>query len=189
MYRQCVDSLKGEKPFEINVAAAGLALLAGDSGPERKLETDLKQSGDGRAPLWLGQLGWWNYLGGNYSRAVDLLSGAAQQRPGVVNLTLQLTWAQIEIRRYAEALQTIELAAYESGVDPERGMARAVARWQAQEQDKALLDFNTALNGQPEWGNSSWVKALYSPLVAQSVQEMQAESERRKQKARIAIVR
>jgi predicted Zn-dependent protease len=189
VFRQTVDSLKGEKPFEINVATAGLALLAGDSGPERKLELDLEQSGDSRAPLWLGQLGWWNYLGGNYSRAVDLLSDAAQQRPGAVNLTLQLTWAQIEIRRYADALQTIELAAYEPGGDPEREMARAVARWQAQQHDQALLDFNTALNGQPEWGNSSWVKALYSPLVAQSVQEMQAERERRKQKARIAIVR
>jgi hypothetical protein len=36
---------------------------------------------------------------------------------------------------------------------------------------------------------SSWVKALYSPLVAQSIQGMQAERERRKQKTKIAAVR
>ena len=66
-------------------------------------------------------------------------------------------------------------------------MARAVTRWQAQEHDEALVDFNAALAGQPEWENSSWVKALYSPLVTQSIQEMQAERERRKQKARIAV--
>jgi len=68
-------------------------------------------------------------------------------------------------------------------------MVRAVARWQAQEQEQALVDFKVALVGEPEWGNSSWVKALYSPLVAQSIQGMQAERERRKQKTRIAAVR
>ena len=68
-------------------------------------------------------------------------------------------------------------------------MVRAVARWQAQEHDQALLDFNVAMAGQPEWDNSSWVRALYSPLVAQSVREMQAERERRKQKARAVASR
>jgi hypothetical protein len=48
-----------------------------------------------------------------------------------------------------------------------------------------LRDLDRALAGQPEWGNPQWVKVLYSPLVAQSVQEMQAERERRR-KARIA---
>ena len=80
-------------------------------------------------------------------------------------------------------------AVYEQKIQPERAMVRAVARWQAQEHDQALLDFNLAVGGQPEWGNSSWVKALYSPLVAQSIQEMQAERERRKQKARVAASR
>ena len=68
----------------------------------------------------------------------------------------------------------------------ERRRTQAVARWQAQEQDLALVDFNAALAGQPEWENSSWVKPLCSPLVAQSIQEMQAERERRREKTRVA---
>ncbi len=102
---------------------------------------------------------------------------------------LHLSWALIEVRRYGDALQRLEDAVYEPRIQPEKAMARAVARWQAQQHDQALLDFNAALGGQPEWENSSWVKALYSPLVAQSIQEMQAERERRKQKARIATTR
>jgi DNA-binding transcriptional MerR regulator len=43
--------------------------------------------------------------------------------------------------------------------------------------------------GQPAWGNRSWVRALYSPLAAQSIEEMQAERERRKQKMRAATTR
>jgi predicted Zn-dependent protease len=188
-FRQWADSIQGEKPREVDVAAAGLALLAGDSEPARRLEVELRQSGDVQAPAWMGELGWWNYLGGNYQKAVDSLSEAKQQRPGDPKLGLQLAWALIEIRRYGDALQTLASAAYEPGIDPEKAMVRAAARWRAQEHDQALLDFNVALSGQPEWENLSWVKALYSPLVAQSIQEMQSERERRKQKARVAATR
>jgi len=87
----------------------------------------------------------------------------------------------IEQRRLADALQEINNAsAPESSSQPERAMARAVARWQAQERDPALSDFSAAVSGQPEWANPQWVKALYSPLVARSIQQMQTESERRR---------
>jgi predicted Zn-dependent protease len=188
-FRQWAESIQGEKPREVDVAAAGLALLAGDSEREHRLEIELKQSGDVQAPAWMGELGWWHYLDGNYQKAVDFLSGAAQQRPGDPKLGLQLAWALIEVRRYGDALQTLESAANEPGIEPEKAMVRAAARWQAQEHDQALLDFNVAVAGQPEWDNSSWVSALYSPLVAQSVREMQAERELRKQKARAAASR
>jgi len=188
-FRQWVENIKGEKPIEIDVAAAGLALLAGDPEPARKLEVELRQSGDGRAPMWIGELGWWHYRDGNYQRAVELLSDASQQRPSDTELGLQLAWAQIEIRRYGDALQVVQNTGYAAGIEPEKAMVRALARCQAQEQDQALVDFNVALVGEPEWGNSSWVKALYSPLVAQSIQEMQAERERRRQRTRITAVR
>jgi hypothetical protein len=51
----------------------------------------------------MGELGWWHYLNGDYQKSVDLLSAAVQQRPGDLNLWLQLAWAQIEIRRYGDA--------------------------------------------------------------------------------------
>jgi hypothetical protein len=106
-----------------------------------------------------------------------------------MKLWLLLAWTQIEIRRYSDALQTLNAADYEQKIQPERAIVRAVARWQAQEHDQALLDFNVAVDGQPEWENSTWVQALYSPLVAQSIQEMRAERERRRQKARVAASR
>jgi tetratricopeptide (TPR) repeat protein len=137
----------------------------------------------------MGELGWWYYLDGNYPEAVVLLSVALQQRPGDIKLALPLAWALIEVLRYGDALQTLEGTSPEHGIQPEIAMARAVARWQAQEHDQALLDFGVSLGEQPEWGNSSWVKALYSPLVAQSIQEMQAERERRRQKTRVSAAR
>jgi hypothetical protein len=82
----------------------------------------------------------------------------------------------------------VQATGYAEGIEPEKAMVRAVAAWQAQEKDQALIDFNVALVGDAEWDNLSWVKALYSPLVAQSIQGMQAERERRKQKTKIAAV-
>src|SRR5260370_35436580 len=90
----------------------------------------------------------------------------------------------IEVRRYGVAVQTLEIAVYQQQAEPERAMARAVARWKAQELEQALLDFNGALGERPEWGNSSWAKALYLPLGAHRIQGMQAERERRNQTGR-----
>ncbi len=107
-----------------------------------------------------------------------------QQRPGEGALGLQLGWTLIEVRRYGDALQTLGSATYATGVESQDAMARAVARWQAQEPDQAMVDFNAALSAEPVWSNSKWISALYSPLVARSIQEMQVERERRKQKTR-----
>jgi predicted Zn-dependent protease len=188
-FQRWVESLNVQKPREVDVAMAGLGLMAGDPGVARGLEIELKRDGEVQAPLWIGELGWWHYLDGDYQKAIDLLSEAMQQRPGEATLGLQLGWALIEVGRYGDALQTLGSATYARLGEPEGAMERAVARWQAQEPDQAMLDFNPALSRQPEWNNPSWVSALYSPLVARSVQEMQAERERRKQKARVASAR
>ncbi len=104
-------------------------------------------------------------------------------------LSLRLSWAQIEIRRYGDALQTLNGIVYEQpNSQPDRAMVSAVAHWQAQEHDEAMRDFD-GLGSRPDWDNPNWVKALYSPLVAQSVQEMKAEREQRKQGARVAASR
>jgi beta-barrel assembly-enhancing protease len=185
-FRHWTDTLSGEKPREVEVAAAGLALLAGDPEAAHRLEIELKQDGSNRAPLQIGELGWWNYLAGNYQQAVGLLSDAVQQRPGEERLAVQLSWAMIEVRRYSDSLQTLGSATYTPHLEPESAMVRAVARWQAQEPDQAMLDFYSAVAAQSEWDNAGWVKALYSPLAAQSIQEMQTERERRKRKTRAA---
>ena len=188
-FRLWADGTKGEKPREAEVAVAGLSLLAGDSGAAHRLEIELKQSGDPRTPVWLGELGWWHYLNANYEKSVELLSEAVQQRPGDLDLGLHLAWVQIEVRRYSDALQTLDSVNYERQTSPEKAIIQAVARWQAQERDEAIRAFGIAMGSQPEWENPKWVMALYSPLVAHSVQEMQAEGERRRQKIRAAAGR
>lgn len=185
-FRSWIDSVRGEKPRNAEVEQAGLSLLSGDAAPARTLEAELQLSSDPRAPDYVGELGWWYYLAGDYEHASQLLSPAVQQRPGAVKMWVRVAWAEIEIRRYSDAIQTVNNGVWESGgvyeehPQGERAMAQAVARWQAKETEEALRDFDRALAGQPKWGNPRWVKALYSPLVAQSVEDMQAERERQK---------
>jgi beta-barrel assembly-enhancing protease len=189
-FRAWVDSLPGEKPRNAEVEQAGLSLLAGNAAQAHELENELRVSSDPRAPDYEGSLGWWFYLAGDYERASQMLTEAVQQRPGDVKLRVWRAWAEIEVRRYSDAIQTANNLPYASGVyeehpQGERAMAQAVAFWLAKEPDEALRDFDRAIAEQPEWGNPQWVKALYSPLVAQSVEEMKAERERQK-KAKLA---
>jgi tetratricopeptide (TPR) repeat protein len=140
------------------------------------------------SPVWLGNLAWWYYLAGDYSMALDLLNNAVQQRPGEVRFTTERAWVQIEDRKLADALQSLD-ATYGTANDlPDRSVARAVANWQARRPDEALRDFDAARASQPEWENPRWVKALYSPLVSQSIKEIQDERERRR-KAQVAGTR
>jgi predicted Zn-dependent protease len=176
------NTLMGEKSREVALSIAGLELMNGAPEAARRMETQLNQSGDVSVPLSIGELAWWHYGAADYEKAVELLSAAQQLRPGDGRLTLELAWSLIEVRRYADALQTLGNNAYEPFLQGEKAMTRAVARWLAQQSGQAMLDFNSALAAQPEWANSNWVKALYSPLVAQTVRDMEAERERRKRK-------
>ena len=110
-------------------------------------------------------------------------------RPGGQQIWLRLAWAQIEMRRFSDAIHSLDGATSEQHIAPDRAIVRSVAEWQAREQDSALQDFEIALRGKPEWQNPAWVNALYSPLVAQSIQEMKEERERRLKKAKLATNR
>lgn len=157
--------------------------------PAHKLEAEFDLNGDVRAPVWISDLGWWHYQAGDYPRAVQLLSEAVQLRPADTTMAQQLAWALIEVRHYGDALARSESVSYEAQVRPEKAIIRAVIHWQTQEHGQALNDFNTGVAARPEWANSNWVKSLYSPLVWQAIQEIQAESERQKQKTRVAASR
>jgi beta-barrel assembly-enhancing protease len=187
-FQSWAQNLEGEKPREVAVCTAGLQLLAGAPEQAHKIEAELSENVVLDAPEWIGELAWWHYLAGDYTKSVDLLSAAKQVRPGDASLSVRLAWALIEVRRYSDALQILQNSPYEPAHQTEETMARAVANWQAQLRDQAMLDFNSAFAGQPEWGNPDWVKPLYSPLVARSIEEMQAEQERRKQKLKATAV-
>lgn len=174
-FRQWADSAKRAPSSELRVPAAGLQLLAGNSEPARQLRYELLTEADR-----MGELGWWYYLAGDLPSAGSLLDSAVERRPGDPVLRVRLAWTEIEAMRLSDALETLNTANGEGSPVPERTMARAVAEWLGQQPDQALRDFQTALDGQPEWGNSSWVEALYSPKVASSVAQMQAERERRR---------
>src|SRR5207248_1375746 len=92
--------------------------------------------------------------------------------PTRLRLGARLSWADIELRRFSDALQVLKLAYEQGQAQPERTMARAVSLWRALQYDEALRDFESASAAQPEWTNPRWVKALYSPLVVQSIDQM-----------------
>ena len=179
-FSRWLNSVPGDKPRNAQAELAGLRLLAGDTQAARKYEVELQTEADGWAPDYLGELGWFYYLSGDSTRASQLLEQSAQQRPGDLTIWLRRTWTQIEIRRYSDAIQSINNGVFEPALQGERAMAQAVAFWQAKETDEALSDYDRAIAAQPEWGNQQWVKALYSPLVVQTVEQMQAERERQK---------
>lgn len=167
---------------ELQLPLDGLLLLAGDSEPSRQRLAETRRRAnryDMSTPQELSDLGWWFYLAGDYPEAHDLINAAVQQRPDNLPMLLRLAWTQIELQRFADAFRTIGGALEPGSVRSELMMARAVARWQAQQQDTALRDFEVATSNQPQWESPRWVQALYSPLVAQSIREMKAERDRR----------
>src|SRR5579872_211439 len=190
-FRGWLESVRGKEPRDAHVEQVGLSLLAGDSTQAHKFEDELRLSDDAYAPDYLGTLGWWYYMAGDNERAAHIFDEVVQQRPGNMKLWLHRAWAEIEIKRFSDAIQTVNNGGspsapmYQDSSAGERSMAQAVAFWQASETDSAMDDFDRAMAQQPEFQNSQWVKALYSPLVAQSVEQMKAEQERRK-KERVA---
>jgi hypothetical protein len=144
------------------------------------VESNWRENPDGWAPDYAGEVGWWYYLAGDYEHASKILSDVVQQRPGDVRVWVRRAWGEIEIRRYSDAIQSAVNGNLDPRFQSERNMVAAVAYWQAKEPDAALQDFERAEAAQPEWGNPKWVKALYSALAAQSIEEMTAEQERRK---------
>ena len=180
-FRRVLDSIKGEKPQDLQVSISGLELLGGNAAAAQKLRSELSSNSlEQNAPMRLEELGWWFYMAGDYRSAADLLGQAIQQRPRDLRLGAHLSWADIELRRFSDALQVLNLAYEQGQAQPERTMARAVSLWRALQDDEALRDFESAIAAQPEWTNPRWVKALYSPLVVQSIDQMSTERERRR---------
>ncbi|HKS76411.1 MAG TPA: M48 family metalloprotease [Terriglobales bacterium] len=165
---------KGNPPIDLVVTNAGLQLLAGNPEPARLVQSQITD------PELRARLGWWYYRAGDFSTAENLLQSALQERPGNAAIRIRLTWTQIDLMRLSDALDTVNTVYEEGTTTPERGMAKAVAEWLAQQPDQALTDYETALNAEPEWGDPQWVRALYSEKSASAVQNMHDEQEKRR---------
>jgi len=179
-FQRWEESLRGQRPRDLQVPMAGLSLLAGSPSLAKSVSAVATASvDDPGAADWLANLGWWYYRAGDYGTAQELLNNAVQLRPANSQITTELAWAQIENRKLADAMRTLA-ASDDSGDSPDRGMAKAVGFWQSGQPLAALSHFETAIARQPEWENERWVRALYSSRVVQSIQDMQAERLRRK---------
>jgi predicted Zn-dependent protease len=180
-FRQWLNGTNRAGEHDLQVPAAGLSILAGDATLAKSLVIKAQANeGSDWASTWLGQIGWWYYLAGDHATAVDLISQAIQLRPGNQVLTTQRAWALIEDRKLSDALDSLQSTSDNDNLSRDKQMAIAVVYWLSHQPDSAITDYETAIHDSPEWGNLRWVQALYSPLVVQSVREMQSEAERRR---------
>ena len=160
---------------QARVELAGLMLMRGDDEPARSLILEAREANRNLvAPEFLGRLGWWYYRAGRYSESTNLLLQTAAQRPGNLTLQAALAFDELEQHQLDDALRRFSLAVEDDTWNSPL-MGRSVARWQARQREEALKDFEAATKSRPEWRDPRWVGALYSPGVAQSVAEMQAE--------------
>jgi beta-barrel assembly-enhancing protease len=176
-FRAWANTKSDQNPRELQITEAGLALLAGNPSLAQQRETEIPQEGD---PKLFAQLGSWHYRAGEYSRAVELLSVAVQERPGEQDYRARYAWALIEVHRYQDALVTLRNDSYTESPVLQYLMPRAVAYWLSQQYEPALRSFDSALERQPFWSNVRVTAALYSPLVAKTLIDMSAERERRR---------
>lgn len=165
---------------QVRVDLAGLEIMSSQKTKANELILQAKGAAYSKdAPETLGRLGWWCYRAGDASAAVSLLTDGVQERPGDGELQMELGWAFIEQRNLKPAIQRFEASSLQ-----EARMGIAVARWQARQQNEALMVFGSLTAAHPVWLNLRWTKALYSPTAAQSISEMQAEHEKRQNAAR-----
>ena len=173
-------SFRGDAPALVNLPTIlpGLRLLAGNPGPAASLEEAMYREKEKTPADQFGDLGWWYYLAEDYPQSLKLLEEAVQQHPGEMRWLTDRAWVQIQNKRLGDALQSLNEVYAASGPAPDAKMARSVAFWLSDQKDAALREFQQAVVEQPEWKNQKWVRALYSPLVAGTVQAIQAEQER-----------
>jgi tetratricopeptide (TPR) repeat protein len=163
----------------------------GDAATYKLLFPTVSANAASLPPVYRGRYGWWFYEVGEYDSAAKWLQGAVQELPADPALQTLLGWALIEQHNLEGAMQRFEsnanqYPAYEYGspiqrrrMFNERRVGLAVAKWQAQQHESALSEFNGTIYSQPEWLNPKWVEALYSPGVAKTIEEMKAEQKKR----------
>ena len=179
-FQQWMGTIKGIQPQGLEVTSAGLSLLSGNPAPAKQQAELVHRAAQVNTSIWapqaLAELAWWYYLSGDYASARDLIHDAVELRPSEEHFAILTAWIEIQLRQLAEANQSL---GYVSN-DPEKEMARAVLFWQESYTDRAIVRFDAAVRSQPEWQTPEWVRAQYSPLVAESIEQMQKESEQRK---------
>ncbi len=169
---------------QIKIEWAGLMLMAGNGKPAGDLISQARAGGtSGIAPESLHRLAWWYYRAAQYSAAEALYGSLAEQRPGDVTLQYDLGWAELEenksesaIRRFTQSAESMPSNSAQWSMAE---MGLAVALWKSPRTEDAMKDYDATVIAEPRWLNQRSVRAFYSPRVAQTIAEMQAEHEKR----------
>jgi predicted Zn-dependent protease len=188
---------------EVTDALAGLLLLTNEPAAAEKLTAELRSNpGATNAPERMARLGWWYYRAAQYPHAYELLDAAAQQRPTSRAILFQFAMSAIEIRRLEQAITLLQsagvqaptTAAYDGRKTPGEhehftnvSMANAIAHWLTLDRDRALQEFQAALDREPSWADAKWVEPQYSATVVRAISEMKSEAERRKKASELNV--
>lgn len=163
---------------EMRIETAGLYLMQGDETRTKAIWEQARSNQGVIAPELLARLAWWYYRAGKYDAAAAVLRDGMQMRPGDSGLQLMQAWIDLEQHRFEEAIPLFTSATADPAWNsPVMGMA--IASWQAHHDEEALERFDSAAKTLPQWRNPQWVSALYSPGVAQTAAEMDAEWQKR----------
>jgi predicted Zn-dependent protease len=159
----------------VKIEQAGLEIMTGNDS----LARSLTQTDNSFAPEHAARLGWWYYRAGKLDEAGKLLLRYLSQRPGDGGLQITLGWVEIEQNKPADALRRFQVYTSDQKAAASASAGRAITGWRLQQKDAAMSAFEQLSKDAPEWSNATWVRALYGPVAAQSVQEMNAELARR----------
>jgi predicted Zn-dependent protease len=168
---------------QIKIEWAGLTLLAGNGAPAEEIIRNGQGGINGVAPEHLIRLGWWYYRAKQYAAANTLLLNLANLRPGDTSIQYNLAWVELETNETDKAIVRfgIPQEAPNSGTSqwntPQMGMA--IGLWKTRNFDEALKEYEAATQAEPRWLDPRLVRTYYSPVVAQTVAELQAEHTKR----------
>jgi hypothetical protein len=157
------------------VDRSGLWLLNHDESLTQGLDTEILRVDKDFTPEMLARLGWWYYRAGNYEKAFLLIDRASQMRPQDESFSRLRAWPLIELSRFRD----ISAVSGDQIQNDEYIAALAVSKRLSLSRELSLNEF-TSLSHNRAWTNRAWVEANYSPLVAQTLDQIKQESQRRK---------
>lgn len=166
-------------PSAIKTEVAGLALMGGTDGPARELQ-QATEKGE-IAPELLARLGWWYFRARRMDEASAVLQKVLALRPSDPEALNNLAWVDLEQGKeegsFTEATYGV--------VGNDATVGAAIAKWEQRQVDAALRSWPAVRSKDPQWLNQTWRTAIYPPRVAEAVQEIEVEQQRRELARRV----
>jgi len=163
---------------QLNVEAAGLRLMAGDTKDADGLAESLANTTASEVTVGaqltarqtgelLQRMGWWYYRAGKYDKALTYLGDAEQLYPNALGIDSQIGWAALQSMKLATAQSRFQAAAGPQ----ESSVGLAVTDWRMGAKDDAKRVAG-GFKDDPKWTNKRWVSAMYGKTVWTALMEM-----------------